>query len=147
MKNRCRWNSVFITGISMLTFCSELMCRTEMPLNYQIQVQLYVDFCHIVQKVVLVFFSASFRGLLLSSSLQGGIKLHARYNLTLSSFIYSYSPDLMQILYLGMFISFWIFAFHFSLLQHDQFRKNFWVQIRVKHSFPMYSVNQWIVRC
>ena len=75
-------------------------------INYQIHMQLYVDFSHIVKKVVLVFFSASFRGLLLSSSLQGGIKLHARYNLTLSSFIYSYSPDLMQILYLGMFIFF-----------------------------------------
>ena len=35
-----------------------------------------------------------------SSTLQGGIELHARYNLTLSPFIYSYSPDLMQILYL-----------------------------------------------
>ena len=39
-----------------------------------------------------------------SSTLQGGIELHARYNLTLSPFIYSYSPDLMQILYLRYII-------------------------------------------
>ena len=62
MKNRCRWNSVFITGISMLTSCSEPMCRTEMSLNYQIRMQLYVDFCHIVQKVVLVFFFSLLSG-------------------------------------------------------------------------------------
>ena len=114
-------------------------------INYQIHMQLYVDFSHIVKKVVLVFFSASFRGLLLSSSLQGGIKLHARYNLTLSSFIYSYSPDLMQILYLGMFIFFWVSAFYFSLSQHDQFRKTF--EFKSEWSIHSLCTQSIIVRC
>ena len=71
------------------------------------------------------FFSASFRGLLQSSSLQGGIKLHARYNLTLSSFIHSYSPDLMQISYLCYIFFFKYLLFIFLSSQHDQFRKTF----------------------
>ena len=40
----------------------ELLCKAEMSLNYQIDMQLYVDFCHIVQKVVLVFFFSLLSG-------------------------------------------------------------------------------------
>ena len=91
--------------------CTGLLCRTVMSLTYRnTYATSYRLLPHCAEGGVGIFFSASFRGLLLSSTLQGGIKLHARYNLTLSPFIYSYSPDLLQILYLW-----YIFFFRYLL--------------------------------
>ena len=93
---------IFVAFSEKLNFSNTIIVYasylTEMLLTYRnLNATSYRLLPHCAEGGVGSFFSLLSGA---SSTLQGGIELHARYNLTLSPFIYSYSPDLMQILYL-----------------------------------------------